>query len=259
MAEEILITPEITMHEEPGEIRFNRGQVAVEMDDIPADVSITRVNKPTLSSPKPFLKIRNDLTSRMPPALRPPPLQRAPIPPMPRLKLGAGNNPLASMYNMLPPGAPRHPRPFHAPPHMAFVAPRMRPPPPAQIPALIPPPLPPPNLNGVRHGLPGSSLLRPRHHNPVVKRATRPPATGSHHKLVPQEPLPLSAGRGSKKNPKVIVPPPLSGNVVASKVMQNGGAYTLPDLNITVTSVPRAAKPMPVQALQVFDIFDHEY
>ena len=33
MAEELLITPEITMHEEPGEIRINQGsgQVAVEI------------------------------------------------------------------------------------------------------------------------------------------------------------------------------------------------------------------------------------
>ena len=139
MAEEILITPEITMHEEPGEIRFNRGEIAVEMDDIPADVSITRVNK-TLAAPKPFLKIRSDLT-RMPivqqqyqPRQGPPPLQRAPIPPMPRLKLGA--NPLTSMYNMLPSQRQQQQqlqqqRHFH-PPHMAFVhPPRVRPPVPA--------------------------------------------------------------------------------------------------------------------------------
>lgn len=282
-----MITPEITMHEEPGEIRFsNRGHLAVEMDHdiIPADVSITRVNKsnPNLSSnkPKPFLKIRNDLT-RMNPvsssnslqmhhhraaARLPPPLLRAPIPPMPRLKLGS--NPLANMYNMLPPGGP--PRgPFHPPPpphHMAFSHPQTRMPnrpPPSQAPALIPPPLPPPhtnNMNGVslKHGFPGSSLLRPRHHPPQAKRNRPPPP---HHQLVPQEPLPMSAGRGSKKNPKVIVqvPPPLSGNVVASKVMQNGGAYTLPDLNITVTTVPRsAAAKQTAQALQVcWDLFFH--
>ena len=253
MAEEILITPEITMHEEPGEIRFNRGEMAVEMDDIPADVSITRVNKTTLAAPKPFLKIRSDLT-RMPmqqaqvqqhhqPRLGPPPLQRAPIPPMPRLKLGA--NPLTSMYNMLP--SQRH---FH-PPHMAFAhPPRMRPPAPAPPqPRMKPPvpigqapplPIPPPaGLNGslVRNSLPGGSLLRPR--QPPPKR-TKPPVPGHHHP-VPQEPLPISAGRGSKRpGPRMVqVPPPLSGKDMASKVIQNGGVYTLSDLNITVTSVPR--------------------
>ena len=262
-----MITPEITMLEEPGEIRFsNRGHLAtveVDHDIIPADVSITRVNKssPNLSNNKPFLKIRNDLTrnpnSGLPmhhsqAARLPPPLLRAPIPPMPRLKLGS--NPLANMYNMMPPGGP--PRgPFHPPPHMAFSPSRMpNRPPPSQAPALIPPPLPLPShsnsINGLRHGLPGASLLRPRHHHPPQVKRNRPPPP--HHKLVPQEPLPMSAGRGSKKNPKVIVqvPPPLSGNVVASKVMQNGGAYTLPDLNITVTTVPRAAEQTP-QALQV--------
>ena len=272
-----MITPEITMHEEPGEIRFsNRGHLAVEMDHdiIPADVSITRVNK---SKPKPFLKIRNDLT-RMNPvsspnslqmqhhhrpaaARLPPPLLRAPIPPMPRLKLGS--NPLANMYNMLPPGGGPSRGPFHPPlppPHMAFSHPQTRmpnrPPPPSQAPALIPPPLPPPHTNNM-NGFPGSSLLRPRHHPQAQAKRNRPPPP--HHQLVPQEPLPMSAGRGSKKNPKVIVqvPPPLSGNVVASKVMQNGGAYTLPDLNITVTTVPRsAAAKQTAQAVQVcWDLF----
>ena len=145
--EEMLITPEITMHEEPGEIRIhqNSGELLVEIDDeepeptsaydIPAQISITRVNKP-LSAPKQFLKVRNDLsggkqhhqfarplqsqpiTSR-PPGVspfqhqqqsRPPPLIRAgsSLPPMPRLKLG-GQRP--QVYRMNAPGGlplPQH-------------------------------------------------------------------------------------------------------------------------------------------------------
>ena len=47
----------------------------------------------------------------------------------------------------------------------------------------------------------------------------------------------------------VQVPPPLRGNEIASKVIQNGGAYSLfPNLNITVTSrkspVVQAASPV---------------
>ena len=66
MAEEIMLTPEITMHEEAGEICFNNGEV-LEIDDdepsapagtnpfeIPADISITRVNK---TMPKQFIKV----------------------------------------------------------------------------------------------------------------------------------------------------------------------------------------------------------
>ena len=71
MAEEIMITPEITFSEEPGEIRFNSGEMQLEIDDdepssaaasssgnnpfeIPADISITRVNK---NLPKQFIKV----------------------------------------------------------------------------------------------------------------------------------------------------------------------------------------------------------
>ena len=69
MAEEIMITPEITFSEEPGEIRFNSGGECLEIDDdepssaaptgnnpfeIPADISITRVNK---NLPKHFIKV----------------------------------------------------------------------------------------------------------------------------------------------------------------------------------------------------------
>ena len=68
-SEEIMITPEITMHEEPGEIRFRSGEMQLEIDDdepsgsnnagndpfeIPADISITRVNK---SLPRQFIKV----------------------------------------------------------------------------------------------------------------------------------------------------------------------------------------------------------
>ena len=93
----------------------------------------------------------------------------------------------------------------------------------------------------------GASLVRPRQPPPKKNKQPLP----GHHP-VPQEPLPISAGRGSKRpgpkmdqewtksGPKMVqVPPPLSGKDMASKVIQNGGAYTLPDLNITVTSVPR--------------------
>ena len=65
MVEEIMITPEITFSEEPGEIRFNSGEMQLEIDDdepptgnnpfeIPADISITRVNK---NLPKQFIKV----------------------------------------------------------------------------------------------------------------------------------------------------------------------------------------------------------
>ena len=300
MAEELLITPEITMHEEPGEIRINQGsgEVAVEIDDeeppsaydIPAEISITKVNR-NLGPPMPnksFLKVRSDL-ARMPMPhfhapiqhhSRPPPLIRAgaPIPglpPMPRLKLGAprppavhrmthpNQNPLASMFNMIPPNSMLGPpRPFVTP-HLA--PPRMRQPPPQQ-PAPQPPPVPVIN-NGLMRS---PSVLRPPVQNrPVQNRPPQkkpPQRVPQHLKLIPQEPLPQRppkpppAPQPQKQTPpqqqpskqnssnlpnngkvkNVQVPPPLRGNELAKKVLQNGGAYSF--LNITVTSAPRKPK-----------------
>lgn len=118
-----MLAPEITMREEPGEIRIHQhsGEVAVEIDDeepptmgqqqhlgygsggIPPEISITRVNKQPSSmmhhhQNRPFLKVRNDLSAGGPPGLRPvqvrpPPLLRAggprpSLPPLPRLRFG---------------------------------------------------------------------------------------------------------------------------------------------------------------------------
>ena len=93
-----------------------------------------------------------------------------------------------------------------------------------------------------------------------------------HHRMSPQAPLPMlpkaappkpkqhirnNSGGAIQPRPaptpspthNVQVPPPLRGNEIASKVMQNGGAYSLfPNLNITVTSrkspVVQAASPV---------------
>ena len=183
MAEELHLTPEITMHEEPGEIRINQGsgRVAIEIDDdeppsaydIPAQISITRVNKNLVGGPaKQFLKVRNDL-ARFPPPGRsvmqgpqhhhpgarhplpgggmPPLIRHGSLPPMPRLRLGSsrppmsrmqggggpnGNaNPLARMFNMMPTNSMMRPPPL--PPPRPFV-----PAPPQYVQQTIPSPTP---------------------------------------------------------------------------------------------------------------------
>ena len=283
MAEELLMTPEITMHEEPGEIRFNHGEMAVEIDDdepespspydIPADISITRVNRPKQQPQHSFLKVRHDLRPPPPhhfmgmrPSARPPPLIRAgaPIPglpPMPRLKLGGARqqmaprmsmpppNPLVSMYNMLPPNSMMGPPPrvFHQQPpqhHPMMGVPRMRPP----MESMMQP-----------QPFPGNSLLR--NHRMPHKRSTQRMPLG--HQLLPQEPLPpqrvapnVKPNGSSPSKPaarslpparpppkSVQVPPPLRSEEITSNVLQNGGAYSFPNLNITVTSVPRKQPP----------------
>ena len=132
MGDDLFLAPEITMHEEPGEIRIHQsGGVAVEIDDdeqpihtqqqaaypfgpdgIPPEISITKVKRSMPPLPKgpqsngnSFLKVRNDLGSGMPPrgqqSSRPPPLLRigaqGGLPPMPRLKFGGPVRPVRSM------------------------------------------------------------------------------------------------------------------------------------------------------------------
>ncbi len=328
MAEELLITPEITMHEEPGEIRINQGsgEVAVEIDDdeppsssaydIPADISITRVNKSVAS--KPMLKVRSDL-SRFPlhhgglmagqhpsiPSMarhsRPPPLIRAgaPIPglpPMPRLKLGASRppmsrmhhpmghpqppqNPLVGMFNMIPSNSVMGPRTFvPAPPSQMLMAP----PPRARHP-MNQHHQPPTSIhNGNNRGglppssiSPGTSLLRPPQHQILKTPPSQQQPQSVTSKLrqirsvrIPQEPLPCLQPKAKEAPPKpapqvsttikpttVQVPPPLRGNEIASKVLQNGGSYSFPGLNVTVTSAPKKPK---AQALVELDEEEEE-
>lgn len=283
------------MHEEPGEIRFNQGsgEVAVEIDDeeppsaydIPAEISITRVNKTMAvpNAPKPFLKVRSDL-SRFPPPhghppmmpnqtarhTGPPPLIRAgSLPPMPRLRLGGArppmsrmnvptshhvgpnaHNPLASMFNMIPPNSMMGPpRPFLMPHSQMQFPPRVRQPP--------PPPAMTGGMNGnngmIRSTIPaGASVLRPQHQQQRPPAPPKRPSQRTHHGLIPQEPLPprfstkgpqngsaRKAAMVGNKPSSVQVPPPLRGNEIATKVLQNGGNYSFPGLNITVTSAPR--------------------
>ena len=190
MAEELHLTPEITMHEEPGEIRINQGSGRVsigpiEIDDdepnqsaydIPAQISITRVNKNLVGGPaKQFLKVRNDLARFPPPGGfvmqgppghhhqgarhplpgggMPPLIRHGSLPPMPRLRLGSGSrppmsrmqggggpngnaNPLARMFNMMPTNSMMRPPPL--PPPRPFV-----PAPPQYVQQTIPSPTPP--------------------------------------------------------------------------------------------------------------------
>ena len=125
MGEELgLLAPEITMHEEPGHITIDQGEVSVEIDDdehhhfmqqqlqmhhqqrqqpkvgafpfpnggIPPEISITKVNHGNRGQMRPSLKVRSDLRPRQ---SHPPPLIRASsgasgLPPMPRLRFGGG-------------------------------------------------------------------------------------------------------------------------------------------------------------------------
>jgi hypothetical protein len=133
MGDELFLAPEITMHEEPGQITINQGQVSVEIDDdepeqspqfpfangdIPPEISITKVtgssraqltnNVSTGGGPRPLLKVRSDLGApvggqqwppqqrlQRPVQVRPPPLVRGGnvLPPMPRLKFGGPSRP----------------------------------------------------------------------------------------------------------------------------------------------------------------------
>lgn len=135
MSDDLLLSPEITMHEEPGHITINRGEVSVEIDDdepvlgSPAypsyssangELSITKVTGSArghlAQQQRPTLKVRNDLIrpnlpgafppNMRPVQVRPPPLTRGALPPMPRLKLGGGPrvqrapSPLTGMMNL---------------------------------------------------------------------------------------------------------------------------------------------------------------
>jgi hypothetical protein len=292
MAEELLLAPEITMHEEPGEIRIVdvRGGVSMEIDDdepdydIPPEISITRVTKPVHRQPQQqhsFLQVRNDLRT-MRPAVRPPPLLRigAPrpgLPSMPRLRFGGPllpprmpqhHNQLVGMYNMMPPnsmmGPPGgFPVPHHLPP---------RPHPQQQ------------HYHHHHHGqdqqqhggrqqhqmnnsgmIPaaGSSLLRQQrlpHHrrknNPMMPQNYQP-GNFPPHLMLPQEPFP-PVPMPSAIIPTAINKPPLNGGhqrqhqhpqsvlAVPSPMRTNktnraatAVSTKFPDLNITVTSIPK--------------------
>lgn len=149
MGDDLFLSPEITMHEEAGEVIIpghptghqfqeeyeaeNAPSMPFANGGIPPEISITKVtgtNRATLSN-KPMLKVRSDLGANggVPASLngppprpmqnRPPPLVRGGLPPMPRLRMGGPrhpnqpSNPLMGMMNMMGqnplPRLPRHP------------------------------------------------------------------------------------------------------------------------------------------------------
>ena len=172
--------------------------------------------------------------------VRPPPLIRAGqgLPPMPRLRLGAPRprmmpppiqqNPLASMFNMLPPtsigqlpGMP--PRGFVPPPsnhhHMHPMGPRMR---------------PQHHINNGNSMAP-PNIMRPPQKLPSHKRSTqRMPY--SHNIMIPKEPLPPMISPKGPRGPKGS-----NGTTVHNSQAKN---------KVTAPQVPQT-KPQPNQVTPV--------
>ena len=251
MGDDIFLAPEITMREEPGQIRVNQGGgVAVEIDDdeplfggsnndalpfgageIPPEISITKVSKSlqqftangnsTHSATRehnqsrtqsPFLKVRNDLG--MPSNIRPlgDTAPRSVRPP-PLLRVG-GLPPMPRLKFGGPTRQIRSTNPLAGMINMM----------PLGSPAVtrLPPPIPflpmgasgigPPNRLGMPYGQPGQHPRVPaRNRNPQVRRASGSPVSN----IARQQRMPPPWNNGAIHNilqPSNGVSPPLSNS-----------------------------------------------
>ena len=213
---------------------------------------------------------------RPPAPVRPPPLVRAGggLPPMPRLRLGAPRhpqrmspmqqNPLASMFNMLPPPHHQHghamvglppgaapPRGFGPPPftprnpsHMSSMGPRiMRP----------PPPPPPSNYNGssltssLRDIRPPSRLSQNKQRMTTSRMPNfNQPPQQQRNMMIPQDPLPAMISPKGPKGPKSATTNTMS-NAPSSHRIKTVPTSTPPPLPVKPTnSSPSLIKPVQV-------------
>ena len=242
MGDELFLAPEITMHEEPGEITINPGGVSVTNDgpsDFPfangglsSEISITKVtgsskaqltnnggpSHPGRHAPPASQGWPGQQRHQRPVQVRPPPLIRGgALPPMPRLKqMGPARHPMSQQ---------RHPHhPLQGPPGNPLVGMMNMMPRPGQMSnrAPLPPPhmqsphmgmMPPQHRGGFRPVMRGGGGgMRPPHMNPgfarqrPMMRGTAPPFPRS---SVPSQP--------PKSSPTVLqVPSPAFTQVAAS-------------------------------------------
>merc|ERR1712156_1046822 len=130
------------------------------------------------------------------------------------------------------PPVPKHRpivRPMHSPHHNMI--------PQDPLPIRCPPPR---VITSSPKAVKSSNSLGMQQQQLLAQQRQRRMSTDSNHSV--------SSNKSMSNNVQVPPPlrntPPLRGNEIASKVMENGGAYSLfPNLNITVTSAPRRSQP----------------